>query len=647
MDNLSKNKTAKKPLSKQDVSRFIGGSGLAVKILYDNLNPHIDPLNSRNLLIFATGPLTGTLWPSSGRMAIVGKSPLTGLWGESHAGGSFGPELKYAGYDLVVIEGRSNKPAYIWIDDDAIEIHSAKELWGRDTYETLAMLREKDQSIQAAVIGPAGEKLVRFASIVVSPTNIAGRTGLGAVMGSKNLKAVAVRGSKGIEVADSEKFLKLCTEAHERTIGSPHASQMAKFGTPLLVGYKAEVGELVSKNHQTGVFKGFNKLKSDTLREKYYVKTRACFGCSMMCKKVYKIDYGPYAGTICGGPEYETIMAFGTNCLNDDFGSILKCNLLSNQYGMDTISLGCTIAWLMECYEKGLVKKDDCDELDLSWGNQGAIIELIHKIARRSGIGDVLAEGSYRAARKIGKGTEKYVMTVKRLEISGQDGRAHRSMGLAHATAARGADHLRSLTVVDQAESEEIAARRFGRSKLPEIMDPFGEKYKGYAIKLTEDAFAIRDTLLICFYHVVWGPRFWFEDFAKLLPPLTGEKEFGSIGGLVETGERIVMLKRAFNLREGLARKDDTLPKRFTHEPMPEGPAKGQVVNLEPMLKDYYSLRGLDVKSGYPKRKKLVGLGMGDVISNLERLGKLAVNRETKSHQSKIRKGSCIGEFNH
>jgi len=626
--DLSRNKIAKKPLYKPDVGRFIGGSGLAAKILYDALRPRIDPLSPQNILIFATGPLTGTPWPSSGRMAIVGKSPLTSFWGESHAGGFFGPELKYAGLDLVIISGRSNEPVYISIDDGVTEIRSAKELWGKNTYETLAVLREEDQSIQAAVIGPAGEKRVRFASIMISPTNIAGRTGLGAVMGAKNLKAIAVRGSKGIEAAESEKFLELCAEAHERTISSPHASQMAKFGTPLLVGYKAEVGELVSKNHQTGVFREFDKLKSDTLREKYYVKTRACFGCSMMCKKVYKINYGPYAGTICGGPEYETIMAFGTNCLNDDFGSILMCNLLSNQYGMDTISLGCTIAWLMECYEKGLVRKEGCDGLDLSWGNQETIIELVHKIARRDGIGNVLAEGSYRAARMIGRGTEKYVMTVKRLEISGQDGRAHRSMGLAHATAARGADHLRSLTIVDQAEMEEIAAKRFGKDRLPEIMDPFEEKYKGLAIKLTEDAYAIRDTLLVCFYHVVWGPRFWFEDFAKLLPVLTGEKGFRRISRLMEIGERIVMLKRAFNIREGLTRKDDVLPERFTRELMPEGPAKGQVVNLESMLREYYSLRGLSVKSGYPKKEKLVELGMGDVIPDLGRSGKLAINCE-------------------
>lgn len=622
--DLSKNKIKKIQLPKAGVRRYIGGTGLAAKILYENLEPRINPLGPKNVLIFATGPLTGTLWPSSGRMVIVGKSPLTNIWGESHVGGFFGPELKYAGYDLVVVKGRSNKPEYVWIDDDIVEIRSAEELWEKNTHETFAILREEDQGIQAAVIGQAGEKLVRFASIVVSPTNIAGRTGLGAIMGSKNLKAVVVRGSKGIEVADGGKFLELCAKAHERTVNSPHASQMAKFGTPLLVGYKAEVGELVSKNHQTGIFDEADKLKSDTLHEKYYVKTRACFSCSMMCKKVYKIDHGPYAGTICGGPEYETLMAFGTNCLNSDFGSILKCNFLSNQYGMDTISLGCTIAWLMECYERGLVKKKDCDGLDLSWGNHEAIVELVHRIARREGIGDLLAEGSYRAARRMRRGTSKYVMTVKKLEISGQDGRAHRSMGLAHATAARGADHLRSLTIVDQAETEENAAKRYGKDKLPKIMDPFGEKYKEYAIKITEDAYAIRDTLLVCFYHVVWGPRFWFEDFAEILPPLTGVDEFGNVAELMKIAERIVMLKRVFNLREGLARKDDTLPRRFTHEPMPSGPAKGQVVNLKPMLRDYYRIRGLDPGSGYPLRKVLQRLRMNEVIPQLARLGKLA-----------------------
>jgi aldehyde:ferredoxin oxidoreductase len=340
-----------------------------------------------------------------------------------------------------------------------------------------------------------------------------------------------------------------------------------------------------------------------------------------MCKKVNRIPEGRYEGTISGGPEYESIFALGTNCGIDDFGAVLKANQLCNLYGLDAISAGCTIAWLMECYERGLVTSKDCDGLDSSWGNGEAMIALIEKIAERDGIGDALAMGSYHAAEKLGKGKE-FVMHVKKLEISGQDGRTHRSVALTHAISVRGADHLRSLVTVDQLGYEKTAARRYGKDKLPEICDPYSEKYKALVVKDAEDTFAIRDSLIVCWYSCGWPPIFWMPDFAAVAAAATGVREFNKLENMYRMAERICNLRRAFNVREGLDRRHDEIPERFTKEPMPEGPGKGQVANLEIMLNEYYQLRRWD-RNGKPTRRLLIELGLADVVDELKRLGRL------------------------
>jgi len=342
-----------------------------------------------------------------------------------------------------------------------------------------------------------------------------------------------------------------------------------------------------------------------------------------MCKKVNTVKTGPYAGTLCEGPEYETIMAFGTNCCNADFPSILYANLLCDKYGLDTISTGCIIAFLMECYENRIIDKRDVDGIALFWGDSEAIIALIHKIAKREGIGNMLAEGSYQTAKKIGKGAERYALHVKKLDVSGQDGRTHRSIGLSHATASRGADHLRSLVTVDQLGYEEVAEKRWGADKLPDVCNPYTEKWKAMVVKTTEDVYAVRDCIIQCWYCVSWPPILWIEDFANVLPAATGEPSFGKIDELLLIGNRIVNLERCFNVREGITRKDDTLPKRFLEEPMPEGPGKGQVVNLKVMLDEYYRLRGWDLETGIPKIETLEKLGLHQEASELEGMGKL------------------------
>jgi aldehyde:ferredoxin oxidoreductase len=593
------------PLPTEWVHEYIGGDGFAARILYDEVPAKTDPLGEKNKLILATGPVTGTLWPMSGRTVFVSKAALTGIWGESHVGGFIGPELKYAGYDALVIEGRAEKPVYVSIHDQDLEIFNASDLWGLKTDEVSAAIRRKhnDPDVQVAAIGPAGERCVRFASIIVNNARAAGRTGMGAVLGSKNVKAIAVRGHQGIEVSDHEQYVGLAKDAHERVRQNPQAQQMHKYGTWVLTAVKQTIGELPTYNHRTGVFSGWEKLSGDYIRPRYTIGDRACFGCSLGCKKVNYVREGPYAGTLEEGPEYEGLMAFGSLLGIADFPTALRANQICNRFGIDMISAGSCIAFATEAFENGMIDSKMTGGIDLEWGNSEQALRLLEMIGNRTGFGDLLAEGSREASRRIGRGSDQFAIHVKGLEVSGQDGRTHRSIGLSHATAARGADHLRSLVTVDQLGYQEVAAKRWGRDKLPEIVDPYTEKYKAAAVVETENTYCIRDALIVCWYSVSWPPIFWMEDFAQMLPALTGVSQFGERKNLIEIAERQVTLKRLFNAREGISRKDDTLPKRFTIDPMPEGPGKGQRVNLEPMLNDYYRLRGWDETTGLPTQE--------------------------------------------
>ncbi len=595
------------------IREYIGGDGFALRLLYEEVKGGTDPLSPDNKLIISTGPITGTLWPMSGRTVFVSKSPLTGIWGESHVGGFLGPELKYAGYDMLVIEGRAEKPVYISIQDNDLEILDASELWGMKTNEVSAEIRRKtaDPDTQIAAIGPAGENLVGFSSIIINNARAAGRTGMGAVLGSKNVKAVAIRGTGGVDVADHEGFTELAKKAHMRVRKDPQAQEMHKWGTWILTSVKQEIGELPTYNHRTGVFSGWEALSGEYIQPRFTISDRACFGCSLGCKKVNYVPEGEFEGTLEEGPEYEGLMAIGSSLGIDDYPTTLKANQMCNRYGMDIISAGGTLAFAIEAFENGEIDKDDTGGIELEWGNSKQAIELLRMIGEREGFGDILAKGSKAASEELGENTKKYAMHVKGLEVSGQDGRTHRSIGLSHATAARGADHLRSLVVVDQLGYEDVAAKRWGVDKLPEILNPYVEKYKAAAVVETENAYCIRDTLIVCWYSVSWPPIFWMEDFAEVLPLATGESYFGNTENLTEIAERQLNLKRLFNAREGITRKDDMLPRRFTHEPMPEGPGKGQVVDLEPMLDDYYRRRGWDKETGLPTSETLKRLSLG------------------------------------
>lgn len=606
--NLSDEKVSKENLCEDLVRNYIGGTGICSRILFDEISPGIDPLGEYNKIIFGTGPLTGTFWTSAGRFMVASKSPLTGIWAESHVGGFFGAEMKFAGWDFIIVEGKSEKHVEIIIHDDDIEI-TKSENWGHGTAHTIRKLSEKHNDSQVMCIGQAGENLVKYACVINNYSNAAGRTGLGAVMGSKKLKAIAVKGTGSFEVSDYDAFYEFTKISHERVMNNPQNKELGKYGTNLLVSYKSAIGELVSKNHQRGVFKnGAEKLSADVLREKYFVKSRACFVCRTHCKKVYEVKEGAFAGTISGGPEYEGTMAFGTNCLNSDFGSILKANEMCNDYGMDVISCGCTIAFAMECLERGIIKEEEIGYA-MSWGDGEGIVKMVEDIAFRRGFGDILAEGTRKASIKIGKNAQRYAMEVKGLEISGQDGRGHRSVALTHAISVRGADHLRSLVTVDQLGYIEEAKKRFGENALPEVCNPYSEDKKAMAVKITEDVFAIRDSLITCWYTCGWPPIFWIEDFAQVLPLVTGIEHFGDVKNLMLIAERICNLRRLFNIREGLTEKDDYLPERFLKEPMPDGPSIGQTVNLKKMLNEYYEIRGWD-ENGIPRDEKAKSLGL-------------------------------------
>ena len=625
--DLTKSKVDIKPLNLDFARQYLGGTGFAARILWDRVKPDTDPFDPENPLIFGVGPVTGAFFSPSGRFMVAYKSPLTGLWGEAHCGGHWGPQLKYAGFDMVVIQGRAPKPVYLMIRDGDVSIRDAGHLWTRDTMETTDIIREEhgDNEIEVAAIGIAGEKRVRYAAIIASYYRAAGRGGAGAVMGSKNLKAVAARGFGGVKVANPGKFMAASRKGYEQMTtgkwGEMNEESLGKYGTTNLVTAIGEIGRLPTKNHTTGVFADADAIGPETIRQKYRTSREACFGCALQCKFTSEVKSGPYQ-VITGGPEYETLMAFGSNCLNNNLESILYLNQLCNKYGIDTISTGCTIAFLFEAAEHGLISSKEADGLDLSWGNEKTIVALTEKIAHREGIGDLLAEGSLRAAQKIGKGAERYAIHVKGMEASGQDPRPQQSVGLTYATNVRGADHLRSLSCYEELGFPDVAIERFGEQHASEVMDLHSTTFKGHLIKDQEDLYVLVDSVILCKYGTMWPPVYYFDIMAEMLEPLTGFKEFGDLKQLRLVAERISNLRRAFNVREGVTREKEQLHPRFTEEPIPEGPAKGQVCDLDPMLDEYYDVRNW-TRDGLQTRSELKRLGLEDVADELAKMGKV------------------------
>jgi len=602
--------------------RYLGGNGFGTRLLWEQVGPEVDPLVPESLLIFATGPLCGTLVPNAGRMEVIAKSPLTGIYGDANAGGFFGPELKFAGWDAIVVTGQAPHPVYLAIADDRVELRDARDLWGLTTSQTEAAIRRAwgDPQVKTATIGPAGEHLVRFAAIQITPQRSAARCGLGAVMGSKHLKAVAVRGHGPIRVADPTRFHELAASFHRRIRANPFFPAISAHGTPGIVALMDPLGRFPTRNFQMGSFLEVDKINAEALEARAFVRHLACFGCPVACDKLYRLPNGPYIGTALRSVEYETISALGSGVWNADLDSILAANRLCDELGMDTISAGRAISFALELWEEEILNLDDTGGLVLRWGDAEMVLRLLEMIAYRRGFGDLLAEGTRRAAQVIGRGAERYAMHVKGMEIPAQDGRAQKSMGLAHVTSSRGADHLKAFPTIDETGYPEEGRRRYGEQYLPEIVDPLATKYKPMLVKDGEDFGAVVDSVGVCKSGgtFVFAELYW-PDIAAALEAATGMEM--PTERLKRIGERIYNLQRCYNALHGITRADDRLPRRFTDEPSPSGNARGQVIDLEPMLDEYYRLRGWDPATGWPTAEKLRELGLKEARRRLEAYG--------------------------
>jgi aldehyde:ferredoxin oxidoreductase len=606
--DLTKGEIEKRPVEEDMVKDYLLGAGYLSRVLYDNIPVGIDPFSPKNVLGIATGLLTGSMFPQASRHVVAALSPLTDVWGESHAAGFWGAELKFAGYDAIIFTGASSNPVYLHIQNETVELLDASDIWGTSVFETDDWIRDKHtKRARVLSIGQAGENKVRFAAVMNDRDRASARSGLGAVMGSKGLKAISVRGSGKLEVADPKDYLNQMDIFYERMLANPFTKERAKYGTTNLVELMNHIGRLPSYNMRQGVFEGFEKISGHTITEKHLVKPRSDWSCLQRCGRYTRVRDGPYK-YIGGSPEFESQSSLGSRCGNDNLESVLYSHHLANMYGMDTISLGATISWAMEAWDEGLLTPDDTGGVDLSWGNHETVVKLTEMIALREGFGDVLAEGSVRAAEKIGRGTEKFVMTVKKQEIAGQEPRAQKSMGLAAVTAARGADHLYAFPVLDEAGFDKEIKERFGEQYLPEMADRLNPKYKGIMVKECEDFMVMVESVGLCKYGTQIPPEFYYDDVAQALKIHNG-LDFTS-EELQTIGERIVNLNRLFNVARGVTRSDDQLPDRLTKEGAPKGPSPGQVVELNQMLDEYYEQRGWNLKTGLPTIDTLKRLGL-------------------------------------
>ena len=618
--NLTTGDIQVRELDPSFAERFLGGNGFGTKILWDEVGPDVDPLGPDNRLIVATGPLCGTLMPNSGRLEFIAKSPLTGIYGDANAGGFFGPELKYAGYDMLIFEGRAPEPVYLCIEDGRVELRSASHLWGKRVSEAEAILEaELGRDWKFATVGPAAENGVRYACIQVSYSRSAARCGIGTVMGSKNLKAIAVRGSGDVAVADVADFKAIARDCIRRIRGNEFYPGVHRYGTPGLVVLMNPMGRFPTRNFQEGSFEYAEEICAERLRERYLVRDVSCFGCPVSCDKVYRVTEGEFAGTLIRSVEYETLGALGAGVWNRDLPAILYANRLCDELGMDTISAGRTIAFAMELWQHGILTSSDTGGLTLKWGDARLVHRLLEMIAYRRGFGDLLAEGVRRAAQAIGRGAAEYAMEVKGMEIPAQDGRAQKSMGLAHVTSTRGADHLKGFPIIDETGYPAEGLRRYGEDYMPDIVEPLSYRHKPMLVKDGEDFGAVVDSSGNCKSGgtFVFAEIYW-PDMAAAIQAATGMEM--PVERLKRIGERIYNLQRCYDVWHGISRADDRLPRRFTTEPSPSGNARGQIIELEPMLEEYYRLRGWDPVTGYPTAAKLRELGLDEAIARLDLL---------------------------
>ena len=580
---------------------YIGGRGLASKFLFDEVDPTIDPLSPENKLLFASGPLTGTGAVSGGRLTVVAKSPLSGTIACSNVGGYFGAELKFAGYDMLIVEGKSPDPVYLSIVDDEVEIKPAPNLWGKTTFETEDMIREeigddwKARETRIACIGPAGEKLVKFAAIIHDKYAAAGRCGLGAVMGSKNLKAIVIRGTKAISIADGEGFRQAVSDTLNKWKEDAGVSYFGHVGSAPQMRGNNRRGCIPVLNHQRGTFDKAEELGWDVQKTYLVGARRACFGCPTHCKPVYKVT-DPELGGHYEGLEFETVALFGPNLGIANFFVILKANDICDELGMDTISAAGVMGCAMELFERGYLPEADIG-FKLNFGNGEAMLELLRQTGLRTGFGDIMAEGGYELAQRYGH--PELFMGVKKLEMPAYGVRRLQGMGLGYATSNRGACHNRGYMPAYEAFAP------------PErLMEPSATEGKAAVLKRVQELVTVADSAGVCLFpQAAMNPPFQIEDIFTQLEAATGAGY--TLDSMILAGERIWNLERMFNLKAGFTKEDDTLPKRMLEEPLPDGPGEGQVNRLDEMLPEYYQLRGWD-ENGVPTPEKLSELGLED-----------------------------------
>jgi aldehyde:ferredoxin oxidoreductase len=601
--DLSNRKIELQEFDAETIRKYIGGSGFGARVLYDETDHNTDPLGPDNLLIFLTGPLTGSAVPTSGRHSVISKSPLTLTWGEAEVGGSWGWKLKRAGYDGIIFVGKSENPIIVLINKEDVSIKDGKYLWGMDTYATDASLKETfGKKAGIACIGHAGENLVKMATIMNDGPHgrAAGRGGLGAVMGSKNLKAIVVIGSQSPKVANSIKLKnsvrKMIPIIKEKT------EALHKYGTAGGILFAEEIGDLPIKNWSLGKWeKGASKISGQAMSSSILVGRYFCRSCPIGCGRIVETTTinGHVKG---GGPELESLAALGSLCLIDDLKTIAFCNELCNRLGLDTISTGSVIAFAMEANEKGMLPKDLCKGIDLYWGNKTAMIELIKRIASRKGLGNILAEGVKKASEELGPFTKEFALEVKGLEPSMHDPRAYSSLAVQYATSPNGASHWAGTYLVEG----RITYPELG---YPSILDRFESKGKGVLTAKLQDCVTMLNSLRLCRFLMripISVMIEWFNDVTGWEMDL---KEF------MKTGERISNLKRMYNVRCGMSRKDDTLPLRLTTQKKGGG-TRDFLPNLGEMLSEYYDYRGWN-EDGLPTAETLINLGLEDEIKDL------------------------------
>lgn len=597
--DLSRRRSFTEELDPDLPRRFLGGRGFGAKLLFDRLVRGADPLGPENLLIFSAGPLTGLPAPGS-KISLTSKSPTSGGFGDSHVGGMVGPAFRYTGHDVMILERAADSPVYLFVDRHGAQVRDASHLWGKGCHETEDILIEENRQqgeVQVICIGPAGERMVNFACLTHDYGRQAGRTGMGAVMGSKRVKAIVFRGDQSIPLADPASFLEKVIELKDHLRSHKGALIWTKYGTSQFVEHSQVTSSLPTRNHRFGDSPHADILGHENMRREIVVRDKACFGCSMACGKYSVIRSGPYQGTEVDGPEYEILALMGTNTGMDNLGVVAKANQMADDLGMDAISAGNVCAFAMECWEKGIIDARMTDGLTLEWGKEDSYLELLRRIAYREGIGDLLANGVRIASRRLGMGSERFAMHSKGLEQSGYETRPSLAQVVAYSVNDRGADHNR-LWNVGWFEGE----MRTSKEDKPEL------------IRLTQCRRSTPDILgqcRFCSYYVD------FDDYGRLVKAATGMDIDGQ--GIIEVAERVFNLTRVFNYLEGYTREDDHVPPRVFEEPIERGPLAGERIDEQDYLDmraAFYQASGWD-EEGFPTREKLLALDLADVAKQV------------------------------